>query len=160
MQSDLSKSRSILKRLFLLYCAAMLWLLFVRSPLNSAGAYWDCVRHNINLTPLHTITHFCDLLSYKDNAFLIRLAVVNLVGNVAVFIPLGFFLPGLFARQRKLRWFLPTVVLLIIGVELAQLFTLRGICDIDDLILNIPGILLGFLFFHLLDRIRRRRAQT
>lgn len=160
MPRDPEKSKSTLKLLFLLYGVAMLWLLFARSQLNGAGTYWDCVRHNINLTPLHTITHFWDLLSYKGNTYLIRLALVNLVGNVAVFVPLGFFLPCLWTHQRKLRWFLPTVILLITGVELIQLFTLRGICDIDDLILNIPGILLGFLIFHLLDRLRQKRTET
>lgn len=146
------------KLLFLLYSALMLWLLFGRGRHDAAGLYWDCVRNNINLTPMHTIRQFWELLSYQHRPHLVRIALINLLGNVAMFVPLGFFLPCLWPRQRKLRWLLPTSVLLITAVEVCQLLTLRGICDVDDVILNIPGILLGFLIFHLLAFIQRKQA--
>lgn len=158
MWRDAEKLKPVLKLLFLLYSAVMLWLLFGRVRHDAAGLYWDCVQHNISLTPLHTIRQFWNLLSYQHRPHLVRLALVNLLGNVAMFVPLGFFLPCLWPRQRKLRWLLPTSVLLITAVEVCQLFTLRGICDIDDIILNIPGILLGFLLFHLLNFLRRKWA--
>lgn len=158
MQIDPKKSKFALKLLFLLYSAAMLWLLFGRVRHDAAGTYWDCVQHNISLTPLHTIRQFWELLSYRHRPRLIRLALINLLGNVAMFVPLGFFLPCLWPRQRKLRWLLPTSILLITAVELCQLFTLRGICDIDDIILNVPGILLGFLIFHVLNFFRAKQA--
>lgn len=156
MRSNPKNPKRVLRLLFLLYGAAILWLLFGRPPHDAAGTYWNCVQNNISLTPLHTIRQFWDLLSLQHRPYLVRLALVNLLGNVAVFVPLGFFLPCLWPRQRKLRWLLPTAVLLIVAVEVCQLFTLRGICDIDDLFLNLPGILLGFAFFHLLEFFRKK----
>ena len=32
-------------------------------------------------------------------------------------------------------------------VEIIQLFTLLGSCDVDDLILNILGVFIGFIIF-------------
>ena len=44
------------------------------------------------------------------------------------------------------------------GVELAQLVTRRGSCDVDDVILNTLGGLLGYLLFALSRRLARRTA--
>ena len=44
------------------------------------------------------------------------------------------------------------------GVELTQLVTRRGSCDVDDVILNTLGGLLGYLLFALSRRLARRTA--
>ena len=41
-------------------------------------------------------------------------------------------------------------------VEVTQLFTLLGSGDVDDLILNLLGVLLGYALFRLAARLRRR----
>ena len=76
--------------------------------------------------------------------YLVRAALINLLGNVVMFVPLGLFLPLIFTKLRKLWRTLFTVTLLIAVVEIAQLFTLLGSCDVDDLILNLLGAALGY----------------
>ena len=74
-------------------------------------------------------------------------AVINLAGNVVMFVPLGALLP---AANGKLRKFFRTFFAcagLILVVEVLQLFTLLGSFDVDDIILNLSGMLVGFILF-------------
>ena len=124
------------KILFVLYSALMLWLLFDRAGYDPALPYWEQLRYT--LTPFHTIKLFWRILPSTA-------AIINLGGNVIMFIPLGFLLPRAFPKLKKFFRCFFTAALIIILVEVAQLFTLLGSCDIDDLILNMAGILLGFI---------------
>ena len=85
--------------LFALYGLIMLWLLFIRgrqpemmSYFIGHGEYWKWVSWSVNLRPFHTIAEFLETLSTKEG-YLARHAFVNLAGNVAMFVPLGVFLP-------------------------------------------------------------------
>ncbi len=69
---------------------------------------------------------------------------LNVLLNIALFVPLGFLLPLLTKLFRK--WYLALgagfgVSLLI---ELTQLLTARGMCDVDDLFTNTLGAMLGW----------------
>ena len=132
--------------LFTLYCALMLWLLFDRPGSVPGIPYWNQVRSNLNLVPFHTLRLFTGLLDSSHPEY-VRAAVVNLFGNVIMFIPLGFLLPLTFRRLAGLWKVLLTATLLVTAVELLQLFTLVGSCDIDDLILNLIGTVLGYGLF-------------
>lgn len=51
----------------------------------------------------------------------------------------------------------------LIAIELGQLFTLRGICDIDDLILNLLGASIGFAIWKIivaLHKVRTKETQS
>jgi glycopeptide antibiotics resistance protein len=80
--------------------------------------------------------------NYSDG--LKRHALVNLVGNVIMFVPLGFFAAKLWEGFRPLWRCLLWGGLIIVCVELIQLFALVGSCDFDDLMLNVLGIGLGY----------------
>ena len=88
-------------------------------------------------------------LFWKAYGRMPRAAAINLAGNVAAFIPAGLFLPGLWKRQRNFGIFVLTVLGAVSLIELAQLFTCLGSCDVDDLILNLAGAALGFGLFAL-----------
>ena len=123
--------------LFAAYCVWMLVLLFDREQ----------AAQEMNLEPLRTIRLFIRVLLYDPSEYNIRLAIVNLFGNIVMFIPLGYFLPRLWTGLRKWwRTWLATLVIMT-AVELAQLVTLRGICDVDDLILNLLGAAIGYGLF-------------
>ena len=131
--------------LFGLYCLVMFWLLFLHRPSRLTYLpYWDTVKANLNLVPFRTMRLF-----WKAYGRMPRAAAINLAGNVAAFIPAGLFLPGLWKRQRNFGIFVLTVVGAVSLIELAQLFTCLGSCDVDDLILNLAGAALGFGLFAL-----------
>ena len=129
---------------FILYCALMLWLLFDRNRYDPAIPYWDQVQQNMNLTPFHTIRLYVRLFLNSERPVLVKVAAVNLLGNVAMFIPLGFLPPKAFPRMNRLWKVLLTTALTITAVEIIQLLGMVGSCDVDDLILNVCGAALGY----------------
>lgn len=86
-------------------------------------------------------------------------AFVNLFGNIAGFVPLGLFLPCLWKRLQSFRYFIVSIVAGIVAIEIIQLFSLRGSCDVDDLILNILGAVLGYGVFKLLRNITTKETE-
>lgn len=144
-----AKMRKWNMMLFGIYCVLMLWLLFDRPGYIDGIPYWEQLRPNLNLIPFRTLRLFSGLLD-DHRPHLVRSAVVNLAGNVVMFIPLGLFLPLIFFRLRKLWKTLLSVALIISAVEIAQLFTLVGSCDVDDLILNLLGAAAGYGFYKLI----------
>lgn len=127
------------------YAALMLWLLLGRSIFADRGAAQ--FEMSYNFIPFKTIRHFIKLMISSGSLSGILYAVVNLGGNVIMFLPMGFFLPGLWKKLRSLPGVILSAAAIIMAVELTQLFTLRGTCDIDDLILNILGAVMGYGIF-------------
>ena len=136
--------------LFGIYCAVMLWLLFNRPGYIEGVPYWEQVGMSINLVPFVTVRRYIRLLVHMPNHHLIPHAIINLLGNVVMFIPLGLFLPLLFSKLRKLWKTLLAAALIITAVEILQLFTLVGSCDVDDLLLNLLGGAAGYWIFKLI----------
>lgn len=138
-------NRNVHMALFLAYCALMLWLLFDRPGYVPGVPYWEQTAGHLNLIPFRTLRLFAGLLNSTRPEY-VRSAVINLGGNIIMFIPLGFLLPQVFCRLTSLPRVLLTTAILITAVEIIQLFTLVGCCDIDDLILNLIGSAIGYRF--------------
>ena len=81
-----------------------------------------------------------------------------LVGNLAMFVPLGFFLPFLTERLKRRQSFLIAAAVPLLAESL-QLFFGRSF-DIDDLICNCLGIVIGLLIAWPVQLAVRRRAQS
>ena len=137
----------MLRRLaFGAYCLLMVYLLFLqrgRSPIFGGG-YVNTMLANLNLRPGAEIQRF---LRVWNDPMYHRAAVVNLVGNIVMFIPLGFCLPWANAPLRRFWKTLLVSAGVIILVEAVQLVTLLGHCDVDDLILNLIGVTIGYLLY-------------
>lgn len=98
-------------------------------------------------------------------AFAPRLALIPFVDmvrgpvdtalNVVLFVPLGFFVPLLYGRFRRIGRTAAAGALLSLTVEVVQLFGM-GATDINDLLTNTAGTLLGYGLFALLARRSRR----
>jgi glycopeptide antibiotics resistance protein len=82
--------------------------------------------------------------------------LVNILGNVLAFTPFGFLLP---LMDRKYRNFFITTFLCILFslcVELLQLFLKVGIFDVDDIMMNTAGGIIGYISFAIFNIIRRQ----
>ena len=135
---------------FIIYCAVMLWLLFFRSwGWDDGLSYPEMLKRSINLTPLLTIKNYLQVVIHRTNDDVLVHCFINLAGNVLLFIPIGFLLPKIWQKQRNFFRFFFTCFLSIVLVELTQLFALLGSFDVDDIILNLGGMSLGFIFFHI-----------
>lgn len=134
--------------LFLLYAAAMLWLLFGRSSgWNQELSYEQMLAGNINLKPFYTIKNYMNIVLHYPNAEIFPHCVINLVGNVVLFVPAGWLLPRIFRPMRKFFPFLLSCLCAIALVEVIQLLTLLGSLDVDDIILNLIGMVTGFVLW-------------
>ncbi len=140
----MSKGKKQWYLLFSLYCAVMLYLLFAREEASGDLSYWEQMRLRINLIPFRTIRRQFFRLFQLDKLWRVRHSAINLAGNVVLFVPLGIFLPKLFPALDQLWKVLAVTALIITTVELAQMLTLLGRCDIDDLILNTLGAAMGY----------------
>lgn len=90
-----------------------------------------------NLLPFKTIW------PYLTGEFGLLIGGLNIVGNIIFLIPLGLLLPKLFSRINQLRVLL-IAVLFCLAIELTQAYFKIGIFDIDDVLLNVLGVMVGY----------------
>ena len=147
-----------LRFLFVVYGAAMLWLLFGQR-IGDGVSYTDYLarlENNINLTPFYTVKLYWHILQSSTNLALWQHAVINLVGNVVMFVPLGIFLPGIFIKKPNFFKVIFAVFVMIVLVEAIQFISLLGSCDVDDLILNLSGATVGYVIWRICNKPRKR----
>ncbi|MBR1744077.1 MAG: VanZ family protein [Lachnospiraceae bacterium] len=133
---------------FVIYLIAMVYFLFFCEKMGRVSG----VDYRYNLKPFAEIRR-CLQYIYTDRY---RYSMtLNLFGNVGCFVPLGFVLPFLSSK----RWSFIKVTLLSVSasvlIEVMQLITKLGCCDIDDVILNTCGGMLGYILFLLCRGIYR-----
>lgn len=111
-----------------LYTIFCLYLVIVSALVGLPNIGYVRFDANVNLVP------FIGMVGDLKNSLL----------NVAMLIPLGFLLPCLWRRFRSWKAAALEGLCVSLFIELAQIFTLRA-TDINDLITNVAGTLLGFL---------------
>lgn len=135
--------------LFLLYLLALAYFLFF------SESYGRIVigegEYHYNLIPFREIRRFW---VYREQVGTIAW-LTNLFGNVLGFLPYGFILPIISRNLRNCWTIIFSGFLFSLLVETIQLVTKVGSFDVDDLILNTLGVILGYLAFAVCDKIRR-----
>lgn len=138
--------RTLGKILFVVYIMFLLYFLIFSDWYGRSGVMDD---YHYNLTPFREMKRFWE---YREKLGI--WSAINLVGNIVIFIPFGFFEP-LASRNRN---FVGTVLdgfLVSLLVEVFQLISKVGRFDIDDLLLNAFGVVIGYLIFLVCNVIRR-----
>jgi glycopeptide antibiotics resistance protein len=86
---------------------------------------------------------------------------VNILGNIIAFAPFGFLLPLLNEKYRRFFYVTFISILFSLSIELVQMLMKVGIFDVDDILLNSLGGILGYLlykvFYFIYCKIRRRK---
>ena len=138
------------KLLFLLYLLLVIRLLIFKYPVEELKAIVDSWEKGVILEGLESanFTLFKTIKMYIRYAYKLN-SFENLVGNVAVFIPFGFFLPRI--SRWVNHWFmvLTSAFFFSLGIELFQLFSAFGAFDVDDLLLNSVGALIGYILYRI-----------
>lgn len=80
-----------------------------------------------------------------------KLFYKNIMGNLIMFIPYGFFI-GHYLNSKKIRYVLFLSTLLSISIEITQR-TIGRTFDVDDIILNVAGGLLGYYVYKIVERL-------
>lgn len=136
------------KLLFLAYLIFLLYFLIFSEWYGRSGEMSD---YHYNLVLFQEIQRF-----WNHRKQLGWIAYANLVGNVVIFIPYGFFMP-MASRYRSFCQTLFYSFGFSLLVECFQLITKVGSFDVDDLLLNTIGGILGYLIFVICNYVRRWR---
>ena len=128
-----------------LYLVFLLWILFFsREPEKTISLKEYILRYS-NCLPLKTMGKYIRYFFLRKDFLSLWLGFYNIGGNFLLFLPMGFFMPRLFAKWRKKGAFALRMLGMIVTVETMQAFFRVGIFDIDDILLNFLGALLGYV---------------
>ncbi len=131
-------SKGILNLVIFFYSIGLLILLFFRPENQYYGS--------INLTPFDTV------LFYLEGHVDLLIAIYNLGANIGLFVPFGVYY--CFIKEKpSIRKLLTISFFSISLIEILQFVTRRGSLDIDDLILNLLGVFIGYLIFPILEKV-------
>ena len=131
--------------LFSLYCIVSLYVVFVFSRTVSDNSFWARMCFNANVIPLKTIFEYIAAL-FNDAIGFTDIAVYT-VGNIALALPLGLFLPTLFPRMRSATATLMTTASAMFVLEFFQFAFKLGSFDVDSIILRTAGAAVGYFVF-------------
>jgi glycopeptide antibiotics resistance protein len=100
----------------------------------------------INLEPFRVLTETYNAIKYLD---LWQPFLINFVGNIVMFIPIGFLLPLLWKKFDAAWRTVGIGFLLSLFIEILQLPQMRS-SDVDDLWLNTLGASIGYILYKFL----------
>lgn len=141
-----AKARAAKLSVFLLlavYSIILCAILFTeayRTEMNSVGIR-QYAKDHMNLVPFDSIRRYIPEAFLPGHTY----ETLNFVGNILLFAPMGLLLPALLKWQRHFWTFIPTMLLMLVCVELGQLYLKVGYFDIDDIIMNFSGALAAYL---------------
>ena len=134
--------------LLIIYACVVLYFVLFSDRLGRVEGY---STYRYNLIPFVEIRRF---ILYRDyvsrGAFLL-----NLVGNLLVFFPVGMLVPLWRTKKTGFIRILIYTFLFTLCIETLQLVTKVGVFDVDDLLMNTLGGLAGWLCYCLVLRVFR-----
>lgn len=157
--------REFLLSLFAGYIAFLVIMLFTpnsyiaNSGINLTNENFDFVGNfkdrissgawGVNLVPFRTIRNYV-----KYSGFLHTM--INIFGNIIIFVPFGILLAEIFPKTRNILKILGITFATSFFVEFIQFFIGRSV-DIDDLILNLLGSVIGYFIWKKILRFKFAR---
>ena len=127
--------KEFLNLLFIVY-ALILFQLLTNAEMNSSSG--------VNIIP------FTEIMRYEvgTNSF-----YLNVVGNIMLFVPFGYFVSS-YVKASKVSHILLVSGITSFTIEAVQHFIGRSF-DIDDILLNVVGAIIGFLLYIGLTAIKK-----
>lgn len=145
---QINLQNELILAVFIIYIGSGLELTIVPA---SVSGFNNPPEPGLNIIPvINTYKQFISTLAETDKTDT-DLALQNIIGNILLFLPLGIFLPCLFPTLNSIKKVAVICFLCSLSIELIQLIlrqygTYRTV-DIDDIILNTTGGILGWLIF-------------
>lgn len=108
-----------------------------------------------NTMPLHTINHYL-MGNYRVSSYS---AYINIFGNILIFIPLGIYL-SMWQKKATILLILVQSIFISSLIEGTQYVLRLGSYNIDDIMLNALGGMLGAIIYTLLHKVCKTRKRT
>ena len=133
-------ARPILWTIFIIYCFVLVYVLFLSRGTRDGFTFAEYMRRFTNFIPFKTIIEYVQ--RYIDGYR--NLSVLNLLGNFVLFMPMGVLLPCVIRKLDRFWKVTLTVLGMVVMVEIVQGILRVGSVDIDDVIFNVVGAMIGY----------------
>ena len=138
-----------LKILFIIYCLLLITILFLNNEYRRVG-FQDISVFSKEHFEISNFIPFVTLIEYInrtiEHSINISIVILNVMTNLFLFAPMGFFIPILFKDKiTNLKQFIILIVIITLIVEILQFVTYRGATDVDDIILNTIGAVIVYI---------------
>lgn len=132
--------RPLLWTMFSVYCFVLIYILFLSRGSATHLSYTEYFRRYTNFIPFKTIVEYIEryVTGYRS------LSVMNLLGNFVLFLPMGIVLPCTFHKLDRFWKVILCILGMVVLVEIAQGVLRVGSIDIDDVIFNVSGAMIGY----------------
>ena len=154
--SDINSKKEVLYLIFVCYIVGLFNLVLV--PRNFWNTIWHNIFYNLNENPFEGIFDF----SYNFIPTIYKIIIgeyalgswvkTMIVGNLLMFIPMGILLSLCFKNFKKKNMF-KYAILTPLAIEAIQLVVGRSF-DIDDLVMNFLGIVIGYYIVELVKKLK------
>ncbi|MCI9586034.1 MAG: helix-turn-helix domain-containing protein [Bacilli bacterium] len=134
---DKKKVTKFSQIIIFIYYVVLLFNMVIFARYNNIDSY--------NIIPFLTIT---ELIS-NENVYSI---IINIFGNLLIFMPLEYFLIKLF-NINKLPLNLLISFLIILIIEISQFIFKIGVFDIDDIILCTSGMMIFYIIYNFIKKL-------
>lgn len=143
------------KKEFIINCFAMYTILLIRVTLLPITLNISSYTINLKYLPINAIP----IIPLVDNILPLNLShifliIKNTIGNIILFLPFGSIAPFIFKKLDNLKSIFIISIIISCSIEILQLFEYifsisenTRITDINDIILNVLGALIGFLIY-------------
>lgn len=101
-------------------------------------------KHTLNLVPFRFISENWEMETRKQ--------ITQTIANVIMFMPIGFIFPVAFKQVRSFGKTTICMLSFSLIIEFIQYFIGRS-ADVDDLMLNVLGGMLGYMIFHIFSTL-------
>ena len=141
--------------IFEVYIVLLIYFLFFSEVFGRTVGFEE---YRYNLKPFAEIVRYFTNMREKNYLMFF----INIVGNIVLFMPFGFLFPFISEKEyfRPGKNFFVTffvTILFVLLMETAQLVTKVGVFDVDDIMMNTFGSVMGYVLYRIL---RRGRFQT
>ena len=141
--------KNAVRLFFYLYIIVLSYFLFFS---ESFGRGNFSIEYRYNLELLVEIKRF---IKYRQQVGF-DVFVINILGNIIAFMPFGFLLPMIHEKYRRFFRVAFYSLFFSLVVEAIQMLSRVGIFDVDDILLNTIGGILGYLLFAICNLFYRR----
>lgn len=119
-------------------------------PFSSHGS----IKPTANLVPVFNTVKDISTIPANMKSFMIKFWIINIFGNLFLLAPLAAIVPIIFKKFRNIKATVILCFLISVSIELLQYLSMfcgnfRSV-DIDDIILNTLGSIIGFGIYKLL----------
>lgn len=144
--------RIVIKRaVWVLFVVYLSWLIYFLFFCEGYGRH-PSETYRYNLEPFSEIKRY---IKYYDTIG-IKLFMLNIVGNIVAFIPFGASLPIINKKYKGFISIFLLGVLFTLCIETTQLIMRVGSFDVDDMILNTTGVVIGYIICKIMKFIYNR----